>query len=86
MTREQMLSSMGISSHDFQDYIKKFLAFRGSLNSSQISVLDRAMPTAGEIAQSFGPNCSPQDVEALLQVVPPTAGVACICWMGVHAK
>jgi|HubBroStandDraft_1064217.scaffolds.fasta_scaffold209065_2 hypothetical protein len=86
MTQEQMLADMGISQQDFSDFVTKFLQFRGSLNPAQLSLLDRALPTVSEIAQSFGPDCTAADVEAVLQFAPPAAGIACTCWMGVWSK
>ncbi|HTW48893.1 MAG TPA: hypothetical protein VMD92_13155 [Acidobacteriaceae bacterium] len=85
MNRQQMLEMMGISQQDFSDFVTKFLQFRGSLNPAQLSILDRALPTVSEIAQSFGPNCSVGDVEAVLQIAPAAAGIACTCWMGVRS-
>ncbi|MFZ0395208.1 MAG: hypothetical protein WCF17_00965 [Terracidiphilus sp.] len=85
MNREQMLNTIGISGSDFEDFINKYLAFRGSLNPAQISILDRGMPTISEIAQSFGPGCTVADVEAMLQTVPAASGITCVCWMGVHS-
>jgi hypothetical protein len=81
MTQEQMLAAMGISQQDFTDFVTKFEQFRNSLNPAQQALLDSALPSTSQIAQSFGPNCSVEDVEALCQLAP-TNKVSCfVCWM-----
>ncbi|MGD0892641.1 MAG: hypothetical protein ABR923_14010 [Terracidiphilus sp.] len=84
MNQEQMLNAMGISEQDFLDFVTKFLEFRSSLAPAQLSLLERALPTISQIAQSFGPDCTVADVEVLLQIAPATNGISCICWMGIN--
>jgi len=80
MTREEMLSQMGLSDQDFRDFLTKVAAFRGSLNPQQLAFYNRTMPTVAEVAQAFGPDASTQDIENLFAEAPPINGVACIFW------
>ncbi len=80
MTREEMLSEIGLSDGDFRDFLTKVAAFRSSLNPQQLAFYNRSMPTVAEVAQAFGPDVSIQDVENLFAEAPPINGIACIFW------
>lgn len=80
MTRDEMLSQMGLSDQDFRDFLAKAAAFRDSLNPAQQAFYQRAMPTVAQVAQAFGPNTTPTDVENLFAEAPPVNGIACIFW------
>jgi len=80
MTREQMLSKMGISDQDFRDFLTKLAAFRNSLNPAQLAFFHRSMPTVDQVAQAFGSDASIQDVNNLFAEAPPMDGICCIFW------
>lgn len=80
MTREEMLSKLGISDQDFRDFLTKLATFRSSLNPAQLALYHRALPTVDQVAQAFGPDASIQDVENLFAEAPPMNGICCIFW------
>ncbi|MGC2619304.1 MAG: hypothetical protein WA414_09710 [Acidobacteriaceae bacterium] len=80
MTREEMLSKMGISDADFRDYLTKLTAFRASLNPAQQAFFDRGKPTVAQAAHAFGPGATAEDVEKLFAEAPPQNGIICTEW------
>jgi hypothetical protein len=72
---------MGISDRDFSDLVNKLATFRNSLNDAQKSLFDNALPTAQDVAQGFGPDCSLSDIQSLLGTAPATQGITCVGWV-----
>jgi hypothetical protein len=80
MTREEMLSKMGIGDADFRDFLTKLSAFRNSLNPAQQKFFDGSKPTVDQVAKSFGPGATAGDVEKLFAEAPPQNGIICTEW------
>lgn len=80
MTREEMLSKLGIGDADFRDYLTKVAAFRSSLNANQLAFFNRTLPTVSQVAAAFGPGVTTSDIESLSAEAPPVNGIACFFW------
>jgi len=78
VTREEMLSKLGIGDGDFRDYLTKIAAFRSSLNPNQLAFFNRTLPTVSQVAADFGPGVTTSDIESLSAEAPPVNGIACI--------
>ncbi len=82
MTREEMLSKLGIGDADFRDYLTKVAAFRSSLNENQLALFHRSLPNVSQVASAFGPDVKESDIHSLSAEAPPMNGVACFMWGG----
>jgi hypothetical protein len=78
VTREEMLTTLGIGDADFRDYLTKIAAFQSSLNANQLAFFKRTLPTVSQVAADFGPGVTTSDIEGLCAEAPPVNGIACI--------
>jgi hypothetical protein len=84
VTREQMLKRMGIKDDDFRDYLRKHTKFLKSLNASQKRFHHKNTPKkkVDEVAQSLGPNVTPEHVKSLFKEAPPVQGMMAVSCCG----
>jgi hypothetical protein len=77
MTREQMLNKLGTTDDDFRDYLRKFNSFLNSLKPMQREFHHNHVGkmTVKELAKSFGPDVTEEDIELLFEECPPVQGV-----------
>jgi len=62
MTDKEILRKLGISDTDASDLAQKM----ASLNSAQAGVMDGATADRAQAAATFGPDCSPEDLQRFL--------------------
>ncbi|HEX4155500.1 MAG TPA: hypothetical protein VHY48_07805 [Acidobacteriaceae bacterium] len=68
MTREEMLRRSGLTEAQFKDLVRKVEAFLGSLDPAQRAAIKRSFPTADQVAASFGPALTVEQLGKLLGV------------------
>ena len=65
MDREALLQSLGLTSDELQDLVRKFVLFQRELNPVQLSVVLRSLPTLERARASLGP--TPEDLTELFR-------------------
>lgn len=65
MDREALLKSLGLTSDELQDLVRKFVVFQRELNPAQLSVVLRSLPTLERARASLGP--TPEDLTELFR-------------------
>jgi hypothetical protein len=62
MTKEEMLQKSGLTEREFKELVRKFQDFLASLDVAQKAAVHRWLPTASQIAASFGPALTTQQL------------------------
>ena len=55
MDREALLQSLGLTSDELKDFLRKFANFQRELNTAQLRVLVRSLPSIEQARKSLGP-------------------------------
>jgi hypothetical protein len=81
VTRDEMLEKLGIGDADFRDYLNKVSAFRNSLNTNQLALFHRTLPSVSQLAAVFGSDAAESDIEGLFAEAPAVHGIAALAWL-----
>jgi hypothetical protein len=75
MTKAEMLQISGLTDAEFKELVRKFQHFLSQLDPAQLAAIQRWMPTGSQIAKSFGPAVT---VDQLADIVgaDPSASTA----------
>jgi hypothetical protein len=69
MTKEEFLSRLGLSSHEFRELVRKFIHFLDRLTEAERAAVLRSMPTIAEAARSFGPDVTSDELGNILKEI-----------------
>lgn len=70
MTKEEMLKTSGLTEAEFKELVVKFQSFLTSLNPSQRAAVQRWMPSAAQVAASFSPALTQNQLAELVEADP----------------
>ena len=77
MDSEALLKSLGLTSDELHDFLRKFGAFQRELNPAQLQVLTRSLPSVEQARKSLGPTT--QDVTEFFRKESGGAGDVVMC-------
>ena len=76
MTREQMLTKLGLTQAENDEMMNKLAGFLKSLNPRQKKVFLDLMPKWEDVVKAFGPDVTIEDLQTLATPAALAAGVA----------
>src|ERR1700759_3731921 len=71
MDTTELLKQLGLSQDDFNNLLRKFRVFYGSLADSEVKVVNRLLPTFQHAAALFGGKIDRDELRRLLAPPPP---------------
>lgn len=80
MDKQEMLGKLGLSEDEYKKLLTKFATFFNSLEDNQKRVINNWLPHLDEIAKSFGPDVTVEQLKKLSDLENVCIGVAAIAF------